>query len=82
MSPAEHPLFRRFQIDGQAQLSVGTVPTTYHVYDRHGRFPAARPIAPARDRLAFGANRYRGLDLQARFFQFMDAFKFVNLFPR
>lgn len=38
MSPAEHPLFRRYPLDGHAQLSVGTVPTPYHVYDGHGLF--------------------------------------------
>lgn len=36
MRPAEHPLFRRYPLDGQARISVGAVPTPYHVYDGHG----------------------------------------------
>jgi hypothetical protein len=32
----DHALFRRFPLDGQVQISVGTVPTPYHVYDGHG----------------------------------------------
>jgi hypothetical protein len=33
-----HPLFQRFPIAGSARISVGTVPTPYHVYDGHGVF--------------------------------------------
>lgn len=35
--PRNHPLFRQFPRDGEAQLSTGErVPTPYHVYDGHG----------------------------------------------
>lgn len=33
-----HALFKRFPLVGRALLSVGTVPTPYHVYDGHGLF--------------------------------------------
>jgi hypothetical protein len=33
-----HALFRRFPLSGTAELSVGTVPTPYHVYDGCGAF--------------------------------------------
>jgi hypothetical protein len=36
--PQNHPLFKRFALDGQASLSAGQAPTPYHVYDGHGLF--------------------------------------------
>lgn len=33
MTPQNHVLFRQFPIDGQATLSIGKVPTPYHIYD-------------------------------------------------
>ena len=34
----DHELFRRFPLDGEAILSIGTVPTPYHVYGGYGVF--------------------------------------------
>jgi hypothetical protein len=34
----DHALFRHFPLDGQAHISVGTVPTSYQVCDGHGLF--------------------------------------------
>jgi hypothetical protein len=34
----DHPLFRCHPLDGRATLSIGSVPTPYHVYDGHGVF--------------------------------------------
>ena len=36
--PQGHELFRRFPLTGQVELSCGTVPVPYHVYDGYGLF--------------------------------------------
>ena len=40
-----------------------------------------RPFDPEHDRLVFGEAHYRQLQFEPTFFQFMDGFKFVYLFP-
>ncbi len=32
----QHPLFARFPLDGERQVSTGRVPTPYHIYEGHG----------------------------------------------
>ncbi|MBL8093566.1 MAG: hypothetical protein JNL73_05315 [Anaerolineales bacterium] len=34
----DHPLFRRYPLDGEVQLSTGPAPTPYHVYAGYGAF--------------------------------------------
>ena len=38
MNPREHQLFKTYPISGAAALSIGYVPTPYHIYDGYGLF--------------------------------------------
>ncbi|MFN8531229.1 MAG: hypothetical protein U0670_21715 [Anaerolineae bacterium] len=38
MQPRDHALFKRFPLSGKAKLSIGEVPTPYHIYDGYGLF--------------------------------------------
>ncbi len=37
-SRSEHPLFERFPLTGETQLSTGPAPVPYHIYNGHGVF--------------------------------------------
>ncbi len=36
MTPSDHPIFKRFPLNGEVALSTGSAPKPYHVYDGHG----------------------------------------------
>jgi hypothetical protein len=38
MPSHDHPLFQRYPLNGQARLSIGEVPTPYHIYAGYGAF--------------------------------------------
>ena len=38
MNPKDHPLFKRYALDGEATISTGAVPTPYHIYNGYGVF--------------------------------------------
>ncbi len=38
MNPRDHALFRNYPLNGNALVSVGSVPTPYHIYDGYGVF--------------------------------------------
>lgn len=38
MQPRNHPLFTQYPLNGTAMISVGEVPTPYHIYDGYGLF--------------------------------------------
>lgn len=38
MNPRDHALFRNYPLNGSALLSIGSVPTPYHIYDGYGVF--------------------------------------------
>lgn len=38
MSTKSHPLFEAYPLNGEREISVGRVPTPYHIYDGHGLF--------------------------------------------
>lgn len=42
-----HPLFQQYPLDGTVQLSVGQVPTPYHIYDGVGAFISGSADAAA-----------------------------------
>lgn len=35
---SEHPLFDQYPLSGEVELTTGTVPTPYHIYDGHATF--------------------------------------------
>lgn len=53
MTPRDHLLFQRYPLAGESAISVGSVPTPYHVYDGHGLFiGGTADLAAARELLA------------------------------
>ena len=38
MTAKNHPLFKRYPLNGDAEISTGTVPTPYQTYDGKGLF--------------------------------------------
>jgi len=43
----DHPLFKKFPLNGSATISTGEVPTPYHIYDGHGLFIGGTVDLPA-----------------------------------
>ncbi|MCA9951106.1 MAG: hypothetical protein KDE48_15750 [Anaerolineales bacterium] len=55
---AKHPIFKQFPITGERQISVGSVPIPYQVYDGHGSLLIGTANLTAVTRLLEGQNLF------------------------